>query len=282
MATKREKEFVFSDKDFKFISALVGEKTGIVLAAHKKDMVYGRIARRLRVLNLKTFKEYCSLIESSDGEDEISDFLNAVTTNLTKFFREDHHFEHLKKVVFPEKINDKKQGKKLRIWSAGCSSGMEAYSIAMTACDVIDNIASWDIKILATDIDTNVLKKGSEGVYRDDEVSTIPELYKKRYISRYEGKDSKKVVVAEKLRDMVHFKQFNFMDKQWPMRGPFDIIFCRNVVIYFDKATQEILFDKFANLLKPDGWLYIGHSENIMSISDRFRLDGKTIHQRIK
>jgi len=265
---KAEREFEFSEADFKFLSSLAYEKTGIVLSENKKDLVYGRLARRLRSLGLSSFADYCKLFDTDSASDEMSQLINAITTNLTSFFRESHHFEHLQGEV------KKLENKKLRIWSAACSSGMEPYSIAMTLKPLIN--AGWDAKILATDIDSNMLATGSAGEYAVVEYERIPEEYKK-----FATANGNKIKVAEELKELIAFKQLNLLE-EWPMKGPFDAIFCRNVMIYFDKETKQKLIDRMADMLKPEGWLYIGHSENLHGISDRFELTGRTIYRRVK
>jgi len=277
-----DREFVFSDKDFNFLADLVGKKTGIVLSQSKKNMIYGRIARRLRALNFKTFKEYCDYLTGHDGDKEVTDFVNAVTTNLTKFFRESHHFDHLRDEVFKPMVLNPPVGKRFRLWSAGCSSGMEAYSIAMTACDNISGIDGWDFRILATDIDTNMLDKGSNAKYRFRDVEDgVPLPFRKKYVIRSKDKESDEVVLADRVRKLVSFKHLNLLEP-WPLKGPFDVIFCRNVVIYFNKDTQRVLFDRYADVLKDGGYLYIGHSESLNGVTDRFKAIGKTIYQKIK
>lgn len=274
-----DREFEFSEKDFNFIVDLVHKKTAIYIQSHKKNMIYSRIARRIRKLNLKTFAQYCDYLQSENGEAEITDFINAVTTNLTHFFRESHHFDHMKQVSLPYATGENFNKKRLRIWSAGCSKGMEAYSIAMVLRDFIKDIDQWDAKILATDIDTEVLKTGERGEYDAEDVESVP----KEYLSKYVTIDKAKGIahMSPQLKKLIHFKQLNFIDP-WPVKGPFDIIFCRNVVIYFKKDTQKILFDQFADVLRPDGFLYIGHSESLHGVSDRFKLIGKTIYRKIK
>lgn len=273
-----EKEFAFTDDDFDFIVRKVGDKTGIVLAPHKRDMVYGRLARRLRELKFRTFKEYCDFIESDTGSDEIGNFVNAITTNLTSFFRENHHFEHLKAEL--AKLNIKPPAnKKLRIWSAASSSGPEPYSIAMTVCEALSNISSWDVKILATDIDTNMLAKCKAGRYENRILADIPEAYQKKYVDK-DDKSSGYGVMSDRLKNMIAFNHLNLLEG-WPMKGKFDFVFCRNVVIYFDKETQKVLFDRMANVMNPDSILYIGHSENLFKICDRFELIGRTIYKKV-
>jgi chemotaxis protein methyltransferase CheR len=272
-------EFEFSDKEFEFIRKLVIERTGISIQPHKKTMVYGRLVKRIRTLGLKSFKEYIEFITSPSAGQEVVDFTNAITTNLTKFFREEHHFEHLKNASLPDIIKRNNIRRKLRIWSAGCSAGMEPYSIAMVLREVLKDVDYWDAKILATDIDTNMLATGTAGEYKIDERDGIPKNYQNEFVKLSD--DKKKIIMSPQLKKLISFKQLNFMDK-WPVKGPFDIIFCRNVVIYFDKDVQRVLFNKFADVLDKDGYLYIGHSESLNNVSDRFRLEGKTIYRKIK
>lgn len=272
--TSKEREYAFSDSEFKFLSELVSQHTGIVLADHKRDMVYSRLARRLRALGLQSFAEYCELVQGEQGGEEMGNLVNAITTNLTSFFREAHHFEHLKQQVITPLAT--KPERKLRIWSSACSSGMEPYSIAMAMKSALPNIEKWDAKILATDIDTNMLRVGLKGEYAASEYKNISDIYQK-----YVTKQDDKVHVADELKDLISFKYLNLL-QAWPMKGEFDAIFCRNVVIYFDKPTQRKLFDRMADRLKPGGWLYIGHSENLNNVCNRFELCGRTIYRRIK
>ncbi len=272
-----EREFDFSDDDFNFIAKLVFEKTGIHLAPHKKNMVYSRIAKRIRKLNFNSFSEYCTLISSKNDNGEMMDFINAVTTNLTHFFREIHHFKHLAEVAIPEIVRQNFNSKRLRIWSAGCSSGMEAYSIAMTLRSVLKDVDNWDAKILATDIDTNMLNKGTQGIYSDDEYENIPAKFREEFVSK--DKINSTMIMSDKLKKLVTFKRMNFIEN-WPVKGPFDIVFCRNVVIYFQKDTQKIIFNNFANVMRQGSYLYIGHSENLTGISNKFQLIGKTIYKK--
>ena len=268
-----EREFTFTDREFKFLSGLARERTGIVLADHKRDMVYGRLVRRLRALKLSSFAEYCALLQSGTNDDEIMNLINAITTNLTHFFREGHHFEHLRDSVLAPLA--KQPTGRFRMWSAACSSGMEPYSMAMVMKDVLPS--GWDAKILATDIDTNMLNTGKAGLYSDSEFDEIPKKYQRYVDTRSSGNGQMQMGSA--IQSLISFKQLNLLEA-WPMQGPFDVIFCRNVVIYFDKPTKEALFDRMADILKPGGWLYIGHSENLHGISDRFKLIGRTTYQR--
>ncbi len=277
---EREKEFHFSDKEFKFISKLVGERTGIVLSDAKRQMVYGRLSRRLRQLKLTKFSDYCELL-TSGHEGELIEFTNAITTNLTAFFRENHHFEHLKKIVLPDLIKKNAHSKRLRVWSAGCSSGEEPYSIAMCIQEVLPKSSGWDVKILATDLDSNMVKRGKEGVYTAERVEGLSSSRMKKWVKKGTGKNADKVRMSSELREMITFKELNLMEG-WPIKGPFDFMFCRNVVIYFNKETQRVLFDRYADLLRDDAHLYIGHSESLNKVTDRFKLLGKTIYQKVR
>ena len=277
---ERQKEFHFSDKEFKFISDLVGERTGIVLSSAKRQMVYGRLSRRLRQLKLTKFSDYCDML-TSGHEEELIEFTNAITTNLTAFFRENHHFEHLKNTVLPEVIRNNANTKRIRIWSAGCSSGEEPYSIAMCVREALPKSSGWDIKILATDLDSNMVQRGKDGVYTSERVEGLTPARMKRWVKKGKGENSDKVRMSDELRELITFKELNLMES-WPIKGPFDFMFCRNVVIYFNKDTQRILFDRYADLLAPKAHLFIGHSESLNKVTDRFALLGKTIYQKVK
>ena len=275
----KDREFEFSLEDFKFISDVVAKRTGIVLSDAKHDMVYSRLARRLRQLRLSEFSDYLEIIKSGD-ENEILEFTNAITTNLTSFFREKHHFEFLRSKVLPH-LKLTKKDRRIRIWSAGCSSGEEPYSIAMTVRDVFPSLSGWDIKILATDLDTNMVQHASDGVYTQERVAGLDKKHSKKWVLQGRGNHSGDIRMSQELRDMITFKQLNLMD-EWPMTGPFDFMFCRNVVIYFNKETQRDLFNRYANLVDDNGYLFIGHSESLHKVSDRFSLLGQTIYQKEK
>ncbi len=270
------REFPMTDDNFSAISELAHNYTGIVLGAHKRDMVYGRLARRTRSLGLSDFNEYCELI-SSPSSPEISFFINAITTNLTSFFRESHHFDYLKDVVLPELKQKNSHSKRLRIWSAGCSTGEEPYSLSIAINEVMDT-ERWDCKVLATDLDSNVLAHGQEGVYDISRIDTVDELSKKKWFFK-EANNSELVKVKPALQKCLRFKRLNLLE-EWPMKGPFDVIFCRNVVIYFNKDTQRQLFERYANILVDGGYLFIGHSETLHKVTDRFVSLGKTIYQK--
>lgn len=272
-----DKEFPMTDEDFKRIVHLSGRYTGIVLSDHKRDMVYGRIARRVRKLGLSTFSDYLNYLEQNTTA-ELSNFINVITTNLTSFFRENHHFEYLQSTVLPEIKRKNISTKRLRVWSAGCSSGQEPYSIAMTLRKY--GIPSdWDTKILATDLDSDVLSKAKESVYSSTDIDGLDESLVKNYFQYSDAREE--VKIKSKVRELIHFKRLNLLEN-WPMKGPFDFIFCRNVVIYFDKPTQKVLFNRYADLLAVGGYLFIGHSENLHGISDRFENLGNTIYRKLR
>lgn len=274
------KEFHFTDKEFKFISDLIGQRTGIVLSSAKRQMVYGRLSRRLRQLKMTKFSEYVDML-TSGHEEELIEFTNAITTNLTAFFREEHHFEYLKNTVLPEIIRNNAASKRIRIWSAGCSSGEEPYSIAMCVREALPKSSGWDIKILATDLDSNMVQRAKNGIYTAERVEGLTSARMKKWVKKGKGENSHKVRMHKDLQDLITFKELNLMEG-WPIKGPFDFIFCRNVVIYFNKDTQRILFDRYADLLVPKAHLFIGHSESLNKVTDRFDLIGKTIYQKVK
>lgn len=273
-----EHELKFTDRDFAFLHRIAYERTGISLGETKREMLYGRLARRVRQLGLSSFAEYCARIES-DADGELGRLVNAITTNLTAFFREGHHFEHLAATALPDIVARDTGKRRLRIWSAGCSTGKEPYSIAMIVAES-GLPAGWDARILATDIDTDVLAIAKSGVYRAERVHGVSPERLRRWFQRGSGENAGNVRVIPALRESVAFRHLNLLDP-WPMHGPFDIIFCRNVVIYFDAETQRRLFARFADMLAPGGYLYIGHSESLFRISERFRPLGGTMYRKI-
>lgn len=274
---KHEQMFKLSDEDFNSLRNLVNAHTGISLSEKKNELVYGRISRRLRALGLTCFGEYCNLLKNNPG-DEIEHFSNAITTNLTAFFREDHHFKYLAEHVVPLLLERYVETGSLRIWSAGCSTGEEAYSLAITLSEAISDIEQKNIRILATDIDTNVVKTAASGIYSEKGIEGLDSDRRQRWFQRGMGKQESMVKVVPALQEMITFRQLNLM-KDWPMKGFFDVIFCRNVVIYFDKMTQRVLFERFSNIMYPESHLFIGHSETLSDISERFQLIDKTIYK---
>lgn len=274
----QDREFEFTDADFERIRQFVSEHTGIVLTKKKKDMVYGRLSKRIRRGDFISFSAFIDALDEGD-EDEKDFMINAITTNLTAFFRENHHFEFLKNTVIPSLVKTKGYKKHLRVWSAGCSTGEEPYSIAMILKESLPDFEDWDVKILATDLDANVIAHGKAGIYRQDRIEGLDETRIKRWFKRGTGDNADMVKVSPELQQMITFKRLNLLH-EWPMSGPFDLMFCRNVVIYFDKDTQRVLFDRYADILAPDAHLFIGHSETLFKVSSRFDSLGQTIYQK--
>ena len=277
---QRGQEFNLTDKDFNFIKNLVANNTGIVLSDAKRSMVYSRLSRRLRSLSINDFSSYCDLLKNND-EPELVNFVNAITTNLTSFFREQHHFDYLAKTLIPRWLKTRNDSRRIRIWSAGCSTGEEPYSIAITLKDHFPDIDNWDVKILATDLDTNVVAKASSGIYGVDRVEGLPKPMLRKWFRRGRNEQSDMVKVSSELQKLITFKQLNLLE-EWPFKGGFDLIFCRNVVIYFNKDTQRVLADRYADNLKSDGVLFLGHSETLFKVSDRFTLLGNTIYDKVR
>lgn len=266
------------DKEFDFLRHVVTANAGIVLGPSKRHLVQGRLARRLRELKLRSFVEYCDFVRDS-GPEELVHLINAITTNVTAFFREGHHFEHMASRMLPESIARNAHSRRIRIWSAGCSSGEEPYSIAMTAAESIAPGQRYDLKILATDIDSDMVAAAAKGVYSEDRVTGMTPERQRLWMRRGVGPNSGMVRMKPELVSMITFKTLNLL-ADWPMSGPFDAIFCRNVMIYFDQATRERVLQRFARMLTPGGYLYIGHSESIHGPNMPYRLVGRTIYCR--
>lgn len=279
----KHREFPMTDSNFAHIREVAYQRTGIVLGDHKREMVYSRLARRCRALGASNFDEYIRILEMSDG-DELSHFVNSITTNLTSFFREQHHFEFLLETVLPDVFEANTASRRVRIWSAGCSTGEEPYSIAITLHKFLQKNAvryrSWDVKILATDLDSNVLAHGKRGVYHISGSDGLSTEDRREYFDELDQGNNHELIAKDKIRNMITFNRLNLLHK-WPMKGQFDVIFCRNVVIYFDKSTQKVLFDRYANVLKDPGYLMIGHSENLHRVTDRFKALGGTRYKKI-
>jgi len=274
-----EREFEFTRQDFDFLRKFSNDRTGIVVTDDKEGMFYSRLSRRLRQLGLKNFKEYCQLLQTRAGKEETVQLINAITTNLTAFFREKHHFEYLKDRVIPEFRQRNRSERSFKIWSAGCSTGEEPYSLAMVLNEAFADLPTWDIKVLATDIDSNVLEQAATGIYRNDRVTDMPINAVKENFKRGKGKQSGLVRAKSSLRKLIGFSQLNLMDA-WSVPTK-DVIFCRNVIIYFDKETKKRLIDRYADTLRDGGYLFIGHSESLIGASDRFKLIRQTIYRKV-
>jgi chemotaxis protein methyltransferase CheR len=271
-------EFILTDSDFATIAKILHDDSGILLSPSKSNLVYSRLAKRLRVLGLGSFKEYCGFIAGAQGASERMSMLAALTTNVTHFFRENHHFEHLKAHVLPPLLAAAKQGGKVRIWSAGCSNGHEPYSIALTLLSMMPEAADRDIKILATDIDPNVIAFGRAGVYDETTLEAVPKALKQKWFKPSDGEFE----VSDAMRELVSFRELNLIG-DWPMRGTFNAIFCRNVTIYFDQPTREKIWNRFCTYIEPDGWLFMGHSERLTGpAAKHLAYEGTTSYRRGK
>lgn len=264
------------EKEFDFLRHVVMQNAGIVLGPSKRQLVQGRLVRRIRELGLKSFAQYCDYVRDS-GPEELVNLINAITTNVTSFFRENHHFEQLAKKMLPEAMKRNAQSRRIRIWSAGCSSGEEPYSIAMTVAEIMPAGQRWDLKILATDIDSEMVATASSGIYADDRVNGISNERQRQWMLRGSGEHADMLRMKPELTSLITFKPLNLLG-DWPIAGPFDVIFCRNVMIYFDQPTRDKILSRFARLLAPGGYLCIGHSESIHGTSLPYRLVGRTIY----
>ena len=272
-------EFAFTTQDFKRIAEILYGMAGISLPDTKATLVYSRLAKRLRALGLRSFKEYCAFVTSDQGQDESQEMLRALTTNVTRFFREPHHFDDLRANVLEPIADQVRAGRRLRLWSAASSSGQEPYSMAFTVLSVWPNAAELDIRILGTDIDTNVLATGRTAVYDEHLLEGVSQSMRGQYFER-DPSDRRAWRVCEAARSLVAFRELNLNGSSWPMKGPFDAIFCRNVVIYFDEPTQERVWSRFAPLLAPGGKLYVGHSERVGANVRGFESCGLTAYRK--
>lgn len=267
-----QREFEFTQADFERVRKLIYQHAGISLAPVKFDMVYSRLARRLRALNKKNFVSYLDFLEQTNDAGEWERFVNSLTTNLTSFFREPHHFpilaEHLRKLGTRRPI---------KIWCSAASTGEEPYSIAMTVAETFGS-TNVPVSILCSDLDTNVLATASKGIYPIERVEKMPAERIKRFFLKGTGAHEGMVCVRPELRKMVEFHRVNLLEQNWPVQGPLDVIFCRNVMIYFDKPTQYKILSRFAPLMQPEGLMFAGHSESFLHAADLFKSLGKTVY----
>ena len=273
------REFAFSEADFQTLARLAYEYAGIALSESKQNLIYSRISRRLRALRLATFHDYCDYL--AENESEIESFINSISTNHTKFFREEHHFEHFRAhvaVPFAQTVA-RKPGGRLRVWSAGCSSGEEPYTIAVVLAREVRDFAGNDVRLLATDIDTDILTKAARGEFSPPSIHEIPKEYQSYFSMENAPDGGEKLAVDEDVRSLIVFRRLNLMET-WPFHGLFDAIFCRNVMIYFDAATKAALVERFMRQLKPGGWLYLGHSESLIGQHAGLHLVGRTTYRR--
>ena len=272
------REFEFDEHDFEELRILVKRETGIRLTEAKRELVYGRVSRRLRALGIDSFRAYRELLTEGNSA-EMVEFCNAITTNLTSYFREAHHFQYLNERFLRARAADSRASRRIRIWSSACSTGEEPYSIAMTVCEALPDWRKWDIKILATDLDSEVLERARSGLYAAERLRGMdPRRVAAHFTERRQGNSLCYQVKPEVAR-LITFNQLNLIHP-FPMSGPLDVIFCRNVVIYFDKDTQRDLFARMARLQRPGDLLILGHSESLFKVTEDYTLIGKTIYGR--
>ena len=268
-----------ADKEFKILQDIVFRECGINLTDRKKTLVQSRLLKRLRDLKLDTYTMYCDYL-ANNYKEELVNLINCITTNKTDFFREARHFDFLKEVVFPSIEQNGKNS--IRIWSAGCSTGEEPYSISIAFAEYFRNKLRPDLKILATDIDTNVLEKAMKGVYSHEEnIRGLEEDIIERYFYRGKGSSQNLITVKESIKNIISFRRLNLLDEKFPMKGAFNLIFCRNVIIYFDRQTKDKVISKLFNYLSDDGYFFAGHSESLSGAPDKYYLIGNTIYGKV-
>lgn len=276
--TREDREFLFTEKDFNFLRKIANEHSGIVVSDDKYDMYYARIAKRVRSLGLSNFAEYCTYLKENEKK-EFTNFINSITTNLTSFFREKMHFDYLVSHIIPELKQKYAVKKTIRVWCAAASTGEEPYTIAMVLAEHF-NIKQWDIKFLATDIDSNVLATAKQGVYESQRIANVPPQSRSKWFRKGTGENSGTVRVVDELRNLISFKRLNLI-QEWPLRKKVDVIFCRNVFIYFDGPTKEMILERFYDLLEDGGYLILGHSESIHSMNNAYKTMGHTVYKKV-
>jgi len=276
------KEVVLSEEDFKTISDLVYKHCKINLHTGKKELVRARLAKKLREGNFYSFPEYLKYVLEDKTGKEFSNLIDSLSTNLTSFFREKQHFDFLQDKFLPALIERKVKNRnnRIRAWSAGCSSGEEVYSIAITLKEALEGQGQWDVKVLGTDISTRMLETARKGYYDSERISSVPVQQRNKYLLSKQGKNQRGFEASKALRDIVIFRHLNLMEK-WPLKGPLDFIFCRNVMIYFDKPTQQFLIDRYWEMLDSGAVLFTGHSESLTGIKHRFKYVQPTIYMKV-
>ncbi|MBX2868622.1 MAG: protein-glutamate O-methyltransferase [Acidiferrobacterales bacterium] len=273
-------KLVLTDSEFSGLCDIIKDLTGISMGESKRQLVYRRLSGRLKHLKLKSFTDYIEFLSTGDVS-ELELFSNAVTTNLTSFFRESYHFDYLAGTIIPGIIKKRTTlNNRFRIWSAGCSTGEEAYSIAITLKESLPSFESWDAKILCTDLDSDVINHCKRGIYNKDRIEKMAMDRQKRWFNPCQSEQDPAVKVKKELQDLTTFKQLNLMH-EWPMKGRFDVIFCRNVIIYFDKPTQAMLMNRYADIMNDGGYLFLGHSESLLNVTDRFTLIDRTVYRKV-
>lgn len=265
-----------TDKEFKQFQLLIYQEVGIKLDTPKKSLLTSRLGKRLRELQLPSYQAYYDRVSGKGGEEELTQLIDRISTNKTEFFREPVHFDFLREHVLPHV----QATRSLRIWSSASSSGEEPYTIAMTLSDAIPDCSKWDIKILASDISTRVLAKAASGIYEEERVTQLPQDMVRRHFLRGKGEQAGKLKVQKRLAEMIVFRRINLIAPAFPIKTPLDVIFCRNVMIYFDRPTQVALLRKFFRYLRPGGFLFIGHSESLQWIEHQFTYVKPTIYQK--
>ncbi|MEO1657495.1 MAG: protein-glutamate O-methyltransferase CheR [Pseudomonadota bacterium] len=282
LAQTRPSEFEYTQADFTQIKGMIYDDAGIFLPDTKMNLVYSRLARRLRVLGMQRFSEYITFVAGKEGREERGHLLSALTTNLTHFFREPHHFETIRDAIAKEALAKTARGGKYRIWSAGCSSGEEPYSLAIALLDAAPELAKRDVKVLGTDIDPVVVNRATTGLYDREVIDPVEPRLREKYFQSGWGPNADRFCVGDEVRAMVDFQLLNLMGP-WPIRESVDAVMCRNVVIYFDEATKGVLWQRFSEVLDPGGWLFIGHSERLSGhAKDRFESAGLTTYRRVR
>jgi len=269
-------DYAISDQEYERLRTLVYKESGISLGDSKRSLLVSRLSKRLRDLHLNSFQDYYDRVTGESGSDEFMRMLDLISTNKTDFFREPKHFDFLRERILPEL----QAIKKVRIWSSASSSGEEPYTIAMTLYDGVDMPKQWDFKILASDISTRVLAKAAEGVYEEERFRDVPDPVVHRHFFKGRGASAGRFKVKPHLAEMIAFRRINLMDDRYPIKSPLDVIFCRNVMIYFDRETQGHLMAKFYRYLKPGGHLFIGHSESLQWVEHQFEYVAPTIYRK--